>query len=69
MMGNFEDTMLSSNMSLESFPYKFNELFVHKIEETRSSFDHDRSIPTNLVEFSGTCFAEFQLETENFVKP
>ena len=34
----------------------FNEFFVHKIEEIRSSFDPDRPIPTNPVEFSGTAF-------------
>ena len=43
-------------------------IFLHKIEETRSSFDPDRPIPTNPVEFSGTAYAEFQLATEDFVK-
>ena len=60
--------MLPSNISPESLPYKSNEFFVHKIEEIRSSFDPDRPIPTNPVEFSGTAFAEFQLVTEDFVK-
>ena len=61
MMGKFVDTMLPSNISPESLPHKFNEFFVHKIEEIRHSFDPDRPIPTNPVEFSGTPFAEFQL--------
>ena len=69
MMGKFRDTMLPSNISSESLPDKFNEFFVHKIEEIRSSFDPDRPIPTYPVEFSGTAFAEFQLVTEDFVKP
>ena len=38
-----------------------NEFFVHKFDEIRRSFDPDRPIPTNPVEFSGTAFAEFQL--------
>ena len=59
MMGKFRDAMLPSNISPESLPDKFNEFFVHKIEEIRSSFDPDRPIPTNPVEFSGTAFAEF----------
>ena len=68
MMGKFGDTMLPSNISPESLPEKFNEFFVHKIEEIRRSFDPDRPIPTNPVEFSGTAFAEFQLVTDDFVK-
>ena len=68
MMGKFVDTMLPSNVSPESLPNKFNEFFVHKIEEIRRSFDLDRPIPTNSVEFSGTAFAEFQFVTEGFVK-
>ena len=68
MMGKFGDTMLPSNISPESLPDKFNEFFVHKIDEIRHSFDPDRPIPTNPVEFSGTAFAEFQLVTEDFVK-
>ena len=68
MMGKFGDTLLPSNISPESLPDKFNEFFVHKIEEVSSSFDPDRPIPTNPVEFSGTAFAEFQLVTEDFVK-
>ena len=68
MMGKFGDTMLPSNISPEFLLNKFNEFFVHKIEEIRSSFDPDRRIPTNPVEFSGTVFAEFQLVTEDFVK-
>ena len=68
MMGKFGDTMLPSNISPESLPDKFNEFFVHKIEEIRCSFDPDRSIPTNPVEFSGTAFAEFQHVVEDFVK-
>ena len=67
MMGKFADTMLPSNISLESLPEKFNEFFVHKTEEISSSFDPDRPIPTNPVEFSGIVFAEFQLVTEYFV--
>ena len=47
---------------------KFNEFLVHKIEEIRRSFDPDRPIATNPVEFSGPAFAEFQLVTEDFVK-
>ena len=69
MICKFGDTMLPSNISPESFPDKFNEFFVHKIEEIRRSLDPDRPIPTNPVEFSGTSFAEFQLVTEDFVKP
>ena len=68
MMGKFGDTMLPSNISPESLPDKFNEFFVHKNEEIRRSFDPDRPISTNPVEFSGTAFAEFQLVTEHFVK-
>ena len=68
MMGKFGDTMLPSNIFPESLPDKFNEFFVHKIDEIRRSFDPDRPIPTNPVEFSGTFFAEFQLVTEDFVK-
>ena len=62
--------MLPSNLSPESLPDKFNEFefFVHKIEEISRSFDPDKPIPTNLVEFSGTVFAEFQRVTEDFVK-
>ena len=51
----------------ESLSDKFNEFFVHKIEEMRSSFDPDRPIPTNPAEFSGTGFAKFQIVTEDFV--
>ena len=51
MMGKFGDTMLPSNISPESLPDKFNEFFVHKIDENRRSFDPDRPIPTNPVEF------------------
>ena len=69
MMGKFGDTMLPSNIFPEPLPDKFNEFFVHKIDEIRRSFDPDRRIPTNPVEFSGTAFAEFQLVTEEFVKP
>ena len=60
--------MLLSNISPESLPDKFNEFFVHKIEEIRSSFGPDRPIPTNPAEFSGTVFVEFHLVTEDFVK-
>ena len=60
--------MLPSNISPESHPDKFNEFFVHKTEEIRSSFDADRPIATNPVKFSGTTFAEFQLVAEDFVK-
>ena len=67
ILGKFGDTMLPSNISPESLPDKFNEFFVHKIDEIRCSFDPDRPIPTNPVEFSGTAFAEFQLVTEDFV--
>ena len=59
MMEKFGDTMLPSNISPESLPDKFKELFVHKIDEIRRSFVPDRQIPTNPVEFSGTAFAEF----------
>ena len=68
MMGKFGDTMLPSNISIESLPDNFNEFFVHKIEEIRRSFGPDRPILTNPVEFSGTAFAEFQLVTEDFFK-
>ena len=68
MKGKFGDTMLPSNIFPESLPDKFNEFFIHKIEEIRSSFDPDRPIPTNPAEFSGTAFAEFQHVTEDFVK-
>ena len=65
MMGKFGDSMLPSNSSPESLPDKFNDFFAHKTEEIRSSFDPDRPIPTNPVEFLGT---EFQLVTEDFVR-
>ena len=68
MMGKFGDTMLPSNISPESLPGNFNEFFVHKTDKIRLSFDPDRPIPTNPVEFSGTAFAEFQLVTEDFAK-
>ena len=68
MMGKFGDTMLPSNISPESLPDKFNEFFVHKIDEIGHSFDTDRPIPTIPVEFSGTAFAEFQLVTKDFLK-
>ena len=68
MMGKFGDTMLPSNISPESLPDRFNEFFVHMIEEISRSFDPNRPIPINPVEFSGTAFAEFQLVTEDFVK-
>ena len=55
-------------LEIKSLPDKFNEFFAHKIEEIRRSFDPDRPIPTNLIVFSGTAFAEFQLVTEDFVK-
>ena len=60
--------MLPSNISPESLPDKFNEFFVHKIDEIRRSFCPDRPIPTNPVEFSGIAFAELQFVTEDFVK-
>ena len=44
-----------------------NSLYI-RCEEIRSSFDPDRPVPTNSVEFSGTVFAEFQIVTEDFVK-
>ena len=59
MMGKFGDTMLPSNISPESLPDKFNEFFVNKTEEIRSSFDPDRPIPTNAAEFSGTSVSKF----------
>ena len=68
VMCKFGDAMLPSNISPESLPDKFNEFFIHKIEDIRRSFDPDRPISTNPVEFSGTAFAEFQLVTEDFVK-
>ena len=68
MMGKFGDTMLPLNSSLESLPDKFNEFFVHKTQEIRSSFDPDRPIPTKPAELSGTVFADFQLVTEDSVK-
>ena len=68
MMGKFGDTMLPSDTSPESLPDKFKEFFVHKIKEIRRSFDQNRPILTNPVEFSSTAFAEFQPVTEDFVK-
>ena len=68
MMGKFGDIMFPSNISPECLPDKFNEFFVHKIDEIRRSFDPGRPIPANPVEFSGTAFAEFKLVTEDFVK-
>ena len=43
MMSKFGDTILPSNISPDSLPDKFNEFFVHKIDEIRSSFDPDQS--------------------------
>ena len=68
MVGAFGNTMLPSNISPESLPDKFSGLFVHNVEEISGSFDPDRPIPTDPVEFSGTAFAEFQLVTEDFIK-
>ena len=68
MLGKFGDSMLPSNISQESVLDKFNEFFVHKSEEIRSSLDPDRPMPTNPMEFPGTVFAEFQLVTEDLVK-
>ena len=68
MKGKLGDAMLPSNISPESLPNKFNEFFVRKTEEIRSSFDPGRSIPSNPVDFSGTVFVEFPLVTEDFVK-
>ena len=68
MMGKSGDIMFPSNISPESLPDKFNEFFVHTTEEIRRSFDPDRPIPTNPIEFSGRALAEFQLITEHFVK-
>ena len=68
MMGKFGDTMLPSDISPEPLPDKFNEFFVHKTDKIRRSFDPDRPVPTNPVDFSGTASAEFQLDTEDFVK-
>ena len=67
-MGKFGDTILPSNISPESLPVKFNEFFVNKIDKTRCSFDPDRLISTNSVEFSGTAFAELQLLIKDYVK-
>ena len=66
MMSKFGCTMLPSNISPESLPDRFNEFFVRKIEEIRSSLDHHRSILTNTADIPGTVFAEFQLVTEDF---
>ena len=68
MIGKFGDTMLPSNSSPESPLDKFNEFFVHNIEEIRISFGPGRPNPTNPVEFSGTVSAQFQLVSEDFVK-
>ena len=63
MMVKFGDTMLPSNISPESLPDKFNELFSHNTEEIRSSFDSDRPIPTSPVEFSGSLCRVSTLKT------
>ena len=68
MMGKYQRYYASLSISPESLPDKFNEFFVHKMEEMRSSFDPDRPIPTDTVGFSGTVFEQFQLLTKNFVK-
>ena len=57
MMGKFGDIMLPSKISPESLPDRFNEFFVHKTDEIRSSCDLDRPIPTNPFEFSGSLFS------------
>ena len=49
MMGKFGDTMLRSNISPESLPDKFKELFEHKIEEIRSSFTLTDQSPLTLL--------------------
>ena len=71
MMGAFTDTMLPRTY-LQSLPDTFNDffvcLFVCKIEQTRSSLDPDRSIPTDTVGFSGTLFAKFPCVTDDCVK-
>ena len=73
LMGTFRGTVLPSNIPPpppppESFPDKFSEFFVRKIELIRSSLDPDRPFPCDTVEFSGTPFAEFKLITNDFVK-
>ena len=67
-MNLYSSIELALYISRESLSDKFNDFFVHKIEEIRSSFDPDRPIPTNPVDFFGTVFAEFQLVTEDFAK-
>ena len=67
MMGEFGNTMIPSNISPGSLCVQINKL-VRKIEESRRSSDPDISLSTDIVEFSGTGFAEFQLVTEDFVE-
>ena len=61
MMGKFGGTMLPSNISPESLPDKFNEFFVHKIEEIRSIFDPDRQIPLTLLNALAQSLQSFNL--------
>ena len=71
MMATFGDIVLPSNISQESLPDKFSEvffLFVSEIEQIRSSLDPDSLIPTDTVEFSGIHSAEFQLIADDCVK-
>ena len=67
-MGKFWGTVLPLNISRDFLPDQFKEFFVNKIEEIKHSFDPDRLVSTDSVEFSNTVFAEFQLVIEDFVK-
>ena len=64
MMGTLRGTVLPSNIPPESLPDKFSEFFVSKIEQIRSSLDPDRPFLSDIVEFTGTPFAEISAYKE-----
>ena len=61
-MGQFRDTMLHSNFTQASVADQFNELFVHKIEEIRSSIDPDSQSPLTLLTSPGQSLQRFNLQ-------
>ena len=55
MMGKLGDTMLPSNISLESLPDKFSEFFVHKIERSEAVLTLTDQSPLTLLNLHSLC--------------